>query len=104
MNCQYYKKIFFTCFGTKEKYRFICKCGKTFTHNTQLLEHQTMCLPTRFPIRCVNIAEKHKETYNHIVKEKIIHEKEIHNAEQENDGYINLGKSSIKKNDSWEKL
>ena len=96
MNCQYYKKIFFTCFKT-EQYRFICKCGKTFTHSTQLLEHQTTCLHTS----CVNMMEQHKETYNHIVQQKVIHDLE---QEQENDGYINLDKSCIKKNDSWEKL
>jgi len=44
-------------------------------------------------------VEEHKETYNHIVQQKV-----IHGVEQENDGYINLDKSCIKKNDSWEKL
>ena len=96
MDCQYYKKIFFTCVKAREKNKFICKCGKNFTYNTQLLEHQNMCVTTFVPK--LVIMEQHKETYNHIVQQ------ETHNVEQENDGYINLDKSCIKKNDSWEKL
>ena len=107
MKCQYYKKmfeVFNLCIKRPEKNDFKCKCGQSFAYKTQLLDHQTMCID----------MEECKKTYNHIFFEEnkevkkmqdllnTIEKKTLENIES--DGYINLTKSEIKKNDSWEKL
>ena len=48
-----------------EKNKFICKCGKNFTYNTQLLEHQNMCVTTFVPK--LVIMEQHM---NHLILEE----------------------------------